>query len=381
MDLFSGARSMGGGAWTGTTPLSALNVNVTSTSSASMRSAATRIATPAPMLLQGQGVPGHLLPEISSQLDDMQDMDPRFMKEYLAAIMILNATDPQSLDELLKCVKSQMQLAAQARSQPVSQPVSHPSLPTASASAQPAPSASAFSVEVEITTTQFNAWFGSVSTGPVAGQAQGGNAAAADGAAASGQGGRVEVTAASLSQTTIRVRLTVSGGRVQAEPVNANKDPLTLDLNGNGEFDVAGRQGFDVNGDGQVDDTPFVSGGDAFLALDVNGNGLIDSGKELFGDQNGAADGYEELAKYDSNQDGRIDSRDAVYQDLELLGDFNGDGRVEQRRLADEGVTEIALAHTACDRAVTSEVTASQVGTYTRNGQQELAGVLLLKYA
>jgi uncharacterized protein YajQ (UPF0234 family) len=105
-------------------------------------------------------------------------------------------------------------------------------------------------------------------------------------------------------------------------------DPLVLDLDGDGIELSHVKDGvlFDINADGQKDQTAFVSGGDAFLALDRNYNGLIDDGSELFGDQNGAFDGFEELRKYDNNKDGIINSEDPVFHKLRLFGDDNRDG-------------------------------------------------------
>lgn len=118
------------------------------------------------------------------------------------------------------------------------------------------------------------------------------------------------------------------------------QDPLILDLDGNGidVTDVANGTKFDIDGDGDQDQTAWVSGGDALLALDRNGDGKINDGTELFGDQNGAKDGFAELAKYDDNHDGQIDENDAVFSSLVLL---RADG--SQTDLASEGIKSISL--------------------------------------
>jgi hypothetical protein len=118
------------------------------------------------------------------------------------------------------------------------------------------------------------------------------------------------------------------------------KDPLVIDLEGHGP-ETTGSQGarsFDLDGTGKAMATSFVMGGSAFLALDRNGNGLIDSGLELFGDQHGAQDGYEELRKFDADSNGHIDSNDRVFNDLLLL---HGDGRTSS--LANTGITSFDL--------------------------------------
>lgn len=115
-------------------------------------------------------------------------------------------------------------------------------------------------------------------------------------------------------------------------------DPLILDLDGNGTQILPPGKGtwFDLDGDGKEDRTAWVAGRDAFLALDRNGNGSIDNGKELFGDQNGAPSGFDELAKFDDNGDGRINAGDRVFDGLLLV---YADGRTGSLR--DAGVEDI----------------------------------------
>jgi hypothetical protein len=137
--------------------------------------------------------------------------------------------------------------------------------------------------------------------------------------------------------------ITVEEGEVRSS------DPITFDLDGDGiELTGYGNGArFDINADGRTDTTAFVTGGDAFLALDRNGNGKIDNGAELFGDQRGAANGYEELAKLDSNGDGVIDKQDEAYEDLVLWKD-NGNGKTEEGELvslAEAGIESISLRY------------------------------------
>lgn len=113
-------------------------------------------------------------------------------------------------------------------------------------------------------------------------------------------------------------------------------DPLVLDLAGDGLNLTKAGQGaiFDIDADGRLDQTGWVQGDDALLVLDRNNNGAIDDGSELFGDQNGAANGFIELAKHDNNKDNRIDRLDPVYKALKLYQDLNGNGRIEQNELS-----------------------------------------------
>jgi len=117
-------------------------------------------------------------------------------------------------------------------------------------------------------------------------------------------------------------------------------DPLVFDLNGDGIQTTGVDKGieFDMDGDDRVEKSSFVSGDDFALALDRDGNGRIDSGRELFGDQNGARDGIEELRKYDDNRDGKINKNDAIFNELRLVNRGSLSRTLEQ-----SGVEEIDL--------------------------------------
>jgi hypothetical protein len=112
-------------------------------------------------------------------------------------------------------------------------------------------------------------------------------------------------------------------------------DPLVLDIAGDGlDLTKAGEGAtFDINADGKLDQTAWVQGDDAFLVFDKNQNGKIDDGTELFGDQNGADNGFIELAKHDNNKDRVINRQDSVYKALKLYQDLNGNGKIENNEL------------------------------------------------
>lgn len=98
-------------------------------------------------------------------------------------------------------------------------------------------------------------------------------------------------------------------------------DPLILDVNGDG-FSTTGIQKaaqFDINADGHVDQLSVPVSDDAFLAVDFNLNGKIDNGLELFGDQRGYENGFENLSSYDDNHDGIINADDAIFNSLLML--------------------------------------------------------------
>lgn len=113
-------------------------------------------------------------------------------------------------------------------------------------------------------------------------------------------------------------------------------DPLVLDLSGEGiKLTKAGEGAhFDITADGSQKSVAWVRENTAFLVYDKNGNGVIDDGSEFFGDQNGAADGFKELAKYDDNGDGIIDNKDKTYSALQLYRDLNGNGRIDEGELS-----------------------------------------------
>lgn len=140
-----------------------------------------------------------------------------------------------------------------------------------------------------------------------------------------------------LQQRELQLNVTTS-------PQPQKTDPLVLDLAGNG-FSTRGLDDavrFDLDADGRTDRISAPSGDDALLALDRNGNGRIDDGRELFGDQNEAANGFAELGKYDDNGDGRIDLQDAVFERLRLLR-FDAEGRQHSQSLSQAGVAAIEL--------------------------------------
>ncbi len=160
------------------------------------------------------------------------------------------------------------------------------------------------------------------------------------------QGFRVQ-TVRMEETASFKLRIELSGTRERP----AQSEPLVLDLDGDGVNlpSYADGVAFDIDGDGVVDQTAFAREGDGVLALDRNGNGRIDNGKELFGDQHGAANGFEELAKFDDNGDQIIDRRDSVFQSLGVIRDANADGRLDPSEfmsLESLGIEAIELLNT-----------------------------------
>lgn len=172
--------------------------------------------------------------------------------------------------------------------------------------------------------------------------------------------------------------------QTQSQTVQA-AEPLVFDLDGDGLELTTVENGvmFDITGTGKKVQTAFITGGDAFLALDRNGNGTIDSGKELFGDQHGAVNGIEELRKFDDNRDGVIDENDAVFDKLRLFIDRNGDGISQKNELItlkDEGITKISLDAKEENRRIAGNLLAASTYYERNNGSRNLIGEMFLNY-
>lgn len=167
-------------------------------------------------------------------------------------------------------------------------------------------------------------------------------------------------------------------------------DPLALDLDGDGIETLGGPAGravlFDHSGDGVRDGTGWLSGEDAWLALDRDGDGLITTGAELFGvdtllpDGTKAANGFEALAPLDTNDDGIVDAGDAQFLDLALWRDENLNGFSEPfeiETLTDAGVSAIRLDAQPAGQALTGGNILALRGTFERaDGTTGLAAAI-----
>ncbi|WP_270934250.1 calcium-binding protein, partial [Falsiroseomonas oryzae] len=109
-------------------------------------------------------------------------------------------------------------------------------------------------------------------------------------------------------------------------------DPLVIDLDGDGLETRAvddGQVFFDFDNDLFSNLTGWVARDDGFLIRDLNDNGRIDNIGEMFGNQ--FEGGYLQLAQHDAagnggNGDGRITAADAIWSELLVWRDRDGDG-------------------------------------------------------
>ncbi|MEJ8849674.1 hypothetical protein [Variovorax rhizosphaerae] len=188
--------------------------------------------------------------------------------------------------------------------------------------------------------------------------------------------------------------------------VAPRRDPLVLDLDGNG-ITTSGINPnapilFDQDGDGTKTATGWIASGEAIVVRDLNGNGTIDSGRELFGDNTilthgaragqTAANGFEALADLDADAngvaDGKFDGHDVAFSSVKLWKDLNQDGVSQANELlsfADLGVASINVAGTGSNVNLGGGNTQTFSGSFTKadgtvgsSGTAHMAGSLLL---
>ncbi|HNT88899.1 MAG TPA: hypothetical protein PKL84_13635, partial [Candidatus Hydrogenedentes bacterium] len=199
-----------------------------------------------------------------------------------------------------------------------------------------------------------------------------------------GQGGGAPATGGQVQlefrfSFEMSLEVSVTQGEVQ------QGDPLVLDLDGDGieltRYTAGAR--FALMGNAQSVRTALVTGGDAFLAIDRDGDGRITNGRELFGEQNGATNGFEELRKLDSNGDGVIDRLDRDFDKLLLWRD-NGNGISEPGELltlGQAGIASISLGYQNVDQAASGGNRIAQIAAFTfTDGRVGRAADALLNY-
>lgn len=121
-------------------------------------------------------------------------------------------------------------------------------------------------------------------------------------------------------------------------------DPLIINLDDNiAAADVTDQKFFfDIDADGVKDEISRLGMGSGYLALDKNNDGTINDGSELFGAKTG--NGFEELAKYDSDNNGWIDEDDEIWDKLKIWT-TDSEGNEVLYSLAQKGVGAICLSN------------------------------------
>ncbi|MFO1257780.1 MAG: calcium-binding protein [Gammaproteobacteria bacterium] len=166
------------------------------------------------------------------------------------------------------------------------------------------------------------------------------------------------------------------------------QDPLALDLDNDGIESISAYVEtpilFDHDGDGIKTGTGWLKPDDGWLVLDRNSNGKIDSGRELFGvdtiKSNGqfAKDGFDALADYDQNKDGKITDADNIYARLRVWRDLNQDGISQPHELTsltENQILAINLKHALVNINLGDGNFQTAKGAYTRfDGTTHLAG-------
>ncbi|MBP2636146.1 MAG: hypothetical protein H6Q72_2053 [Firmicutes bacterium] len=143
-------------------------------------------------------------------------------------------------------------------------------------------------------------------------------------------------------------------------------DPLVIQYrSASGHVELTDEKyNFDLNSDGQTDSISFVQPGAGFLAVDQNNDGKINDGSELFGTKNG--DGFGDLAKYDSDNNGWIDENDAIYSKLNIWSK-DEQGNDQMLSLKQAGVGAIYLGSTSTEFTLKDEANQTQ-GQIRRSG-------------
>ncbi|MEY2632655.1 MAG: hypothetical protein RIR00_1309 [Pseudomonadota bacterium] len=118
------------------------------------------------------------------------------------------------------------------------------------------------------------------------------------------------------------------------------RDPLVINFNGPARLLAGQSMSFDLDGNGQLENIPLLAAGHAFLAFDRNGDNRISNGGELFGTRSG--NGFADLAAWDSDHNGWIDSGDRDFSRLALWFPDPHGGRLQS--LGEAGVGAISVA-------------------------------------
>lgn len=146
-------------------------------------------------------------------------------------------------------------------------------------------------------------------------------------------------------------------------------DPLVVNFAGNAADLGDTRFQFDLDSDGRTEQLALLKPGSGLLALDKNGDGQINNGNELFGAKTG--NGFAELATFDGDNNGFIDSGDSIFNKLRIWT-HDEQGNQQLLGLGDKNIGAIYLGHltspfTFKDAANTTQGDVASTGLFIRN--------------
>lgn len=144
-------------------------------------------------------------------------------------------------------------------------------------------------------------------------------------------------------------------------------DPLVINYGAATASLTEQKYAFDIDANGTLDQISFVGPGSGFLALDLNGDGKINDGSELFGPQSG--NGFDDLAKYDSDGNNWIDENDPIYDKLQIWSK-DAAGNDVLMALGQKGVGAIYLGNVSTSFALKG-------ANNQTNGQLQRTGIYL----
>lgn len=151
-------------------------------------------------------------------------------------------------------------------------------------------------------------------------------------------------------------------------PCNVS-DPIIIDLNGNGKFDVTAiEKGVNFAMTGRRSQAVSWVNGDGFLFFDANQNGLADNGLELLGTDIKSKSGFDQLAWFDSNKDGTFSSADKQFDQFFVWNDVNSNGTCEKTEvftLSKFNITSIPLTTQASNTVVNGNLIKTTVRAAT----------------
>ena len=164
---------------------------------------------------------------------------------------------------------------------------------------------------------------------------------------------------------------------------SVTRSPILLDLDGDGVIKTLGTDAgihFDHDGNGFKELSGWVAQGDGVLMLDRDLDDILDNGSELFGNftplANGmlAVNGFQALAQFDSNGDGKIDASDPIWSQLKVwqhdpeatdTGDPDSSGIF--KTLDELGIQSINTGYADTNITDANGNTIKQVGSFTKS--------------